>query len=150
MSAVLTGEASVLVESVLLGPLALRRDTVITFATGLPGFASLTRFALVETQRDDLVWLQSLDDTGITFLLADPFALVPGFEMELPAADLAAFGGDASASHLLVLAVAQLEGGAPVSANLQSPVVIDRDRRIGRQVVLPDSRYGMQHPISLA
>jgi flagellar assembly factor FliW len=134
--------------SVLLGPLEIRPETIFTFPAGLPGFVSLRNFALVETQRDDLVWLQSVDDPELTFLLADPFALVPGFEVDIPPADLAAFG--AAEGALLVLAVAQLEGGVPVTANLQSPIVLDRDRRLGRQVVLPDSRYGMTHPITIA
>ena len=149
MTAVMAGDATVTLDSVLLGALEIRLDTVITFRAGLPGFEALRRFALVDTQRDDLVWLQSVDDAGLTFLLADPFALVPGFEVEIPAADLAALGDGVAQASLLVLAVAQLDGGAPVAANLQSPIVIDRERRTGRQVVLPDSRYGMQHPIQI-
>lgn len=149
MTATLAPEAIVTLDSLLLGPLELRTDTLITFPAGLPGFATLRRFALVETQRDDLVWLQSVDDASLTFLLCDPFALVPGFEVDVTQADLAAIGAGTSQASLLVLAVTQLHGGAPVSANLQSPIVIDRDRRMGRQVVLPDSRYGMQHPIAI-
>ena len=149
MSTALVAADVVLLDSVLLGPLEIRADTVITFPAGLPGFVSLRRFALVETQRDDLVWLQSVDDSELTFLLADPFAVVPGFEVELPAADLAALGGADAHQSLLVLTVVQLDGGHPTTANLQSPVVIDRERRVGRQVVLPDSRYGMHHPISI-
>lgn len=135
--------------SVLLGPLEIRSDTQITFSAGLPGFVTLRHFALVETQRDDLVWLQSVDDAGLTFLLADPFALVAGFEVDIPAPDLAALDGCVDQASLLVLTVVQLDGGRPASANLQSPIVIDRERRVGRQVVLPDSRYGMHHPITI-
>lgn len=137
-------------QSVLLGALEIRADTLITFAAGLPGFAHLRAFALVETQRDDLVWLQSVDAPELTFLLADPFALVPGFEIDIPASDVAAMGGGDQREALVVLAVVQLDGGEPTAANLQSPIVIDRTRRLGRQVVLPDSRYGMQHPITIA
>ena len=144
-----TGEL-VNLQSVLLGSLQIRADTIISFGAGLPGFAHLRDFALVETQRDDLVWLQSVDLPELTFLLADPFALVAGFEVDIPASDLAAMGATDQRDALLVLVVAQLDGGQPTSANLQSPVVIDRDRRLGRQVVLPDSRYGMHHPITIA
>lgn len=148
-AAMATGEL-VNLQSVLLGPLQIRADTIISFAAGLPGFAQLRDFALVETQRDDLVWLQSVDLPELTFLLADPFALVAGFEVDIPASDLAAMGATDQRDALLVLVIAQLDGGQPTSANLQSPVVIDRDRRLGRQVVLPDSRYGMHHPITIA
>lgn len=149
MTATLAPEAIVVVDSLLLGPLEIRMDTVLTFPAGVPGFELLQRYALVETQRDELVWLQSVDEPSLTFLLSDPFALVPGFEVDVPHADLVALGAGASQGSLLVLAVTQLHGGVPVSANLQSPIVIDRERRTGRQVVLPDSRYGMQHPIAM-
>ena len=148
MSAVIAGNLLTL-DSVLLGPLELRADTVIRFAAGIPGFVTLRDFVLVETQREELVWLQSVDDAGLTFLLADPFALVPGFEIEIPAPDLGALGLQGVAESLLVLVMTQLAGGTPVSANLQSPVVIDRATRRGRQVVLPDSTWGMQHPITI-
>ncbi len=150
MSAVMTADATLHLDTVLLGPLEVRADTVIHFAGGLPGFPGQRRFVLVETQRDELVWLQSVDDATLTFLLADPFATVAGFEVELPASDLAALDATTGAAALLVLAVTQLVGGVPVTANLQSPIVIDRVRRAGRQVVLPDSAWGMNHPISIA
>lgn len=150
MSALMAAGETLMMDSALLGVLEIRADTVLTFPAGLPGFIALRDFALVETQRDELVWLQSVDDPALTFLLADPFALVPGFEIELPAPDVAALAGAGVADALLVLVVVQLEGGAPVSANLQSPVVIDRAGRRGRQVVLPDSNWGMHHPITIA
>jgi flagellar assembly factor FliW len=150
MSSVLASGDLITLESVLLGRLEIRTETVITFPAGLPGFVMLRRFALVDTQRGDLVWLQSLDDPELTFLLADPFTVVPGFEVDLPSADLAALGASANPDALLVLAVVQLSGGHPSHANLQSPIVIDRVRRQGRQVVLPESRYGMSYPIAIS
>lgn len=149
MSSIPTSAELVHLSSVLLGPLDIRPDTIITFPAGIPGFVELRHFALVETEREDLVWLQSVDDPELTFLLADPFAVVPGFEVDIPAPDLAAIGASGAQEALLVLVVVQLEGGEPVTANLQSPVIIDRGRCQGRQVVLPDSRYGMHHPITI-
>jgi flagellar assembly factor FliW len=147
MSASATTAELIRLESVLLGPLDIRPETVVSFPAGLPGFVTLRNFALVDTQCDELVWLQSVDDPDLTFLLADPFVMVPGFAVDIPAADLAVLAGDTPEPNLLVLVVTQLEGGVPVSANLQSPIVVNRDTRRGRQVVVPDSRYGMHHAI---
>jgi flagellar assembly factor FliW len=149
MNAQVTVGDTVELHSVLLGPLDLGADTIVTFPAAIPGFPELRRFALVETQRDDLVWMQSVDDAGVTLLLTDPFRAVPGFEIELPAADMAAFGPLPVGDALLVLAVVQLNDGSASTANLQSPIVIDRVRCVGRQVVLPESRYGMHHAITL-
>ncbi len=150
MSALMAPDDLLQLSSILLGPLEIRPDTIVTFPAGLPGFRSLQRFALVETQREELVWLQSVDDPELTFLLADPFVVVPGFEVDIPASDLAALGATAVQDALLVLVVVQLDAGIPVAANLQSPIIIARNRRHARQVVLPDSRYGMQYPVTIA
>ena len=150
MSAVTTAGGVVHFESTLLGTLDVYPETIVQFPAGLPGFAACTRFTLVATQRDDLVWLQSLDDAGITLLLADPFQTNPGFEVEIPVADLAALGLSAPHESLLVLVVAQLQQGVPKTGNFQSPIVIDQSRGIGRQVVLPDSSYGMHYPLTIA
>ncbi len=149
MSSTLATDELLILDSLLLGRLEIRSSTVFSFPAGLPGFVTLRRFALVETQRDDLVWLQSLDDAALTFLLGDPFLLVPGFEVDLPASDLAALGASLSPNALLVLVVVLIEAGEPRAANLQSPIVLDRERRVGRQVVMPESKYGMQHPITI-
>jgi flagellar assembly factor FliW len=136
------------VDSLLLGPLDVAEETIITFAAGLPGFETLRDFTLVDTQREDSLWLQSLDNAGVTLLLIDPFTFVPGYTVDMPAADLAALQSPGNADELLVLCVAQLRDGVPVEANLQSPIVIRRDVQCGRQVVLPDSMYGMRYPIT--
>lgn len=149
MSTLMAPADMVRLESVLLGPLEIRADTVITFPMGLPGFTSMRKFALVDTPRDELVWLQSVDDPELAFLLADPFTVVPGFEVDIPAPDLAAMCASGGSETLLVLVVVQLEGGVPIAANLRSPMIIDRERRQGRQVVLPDSDYSMHHPIAI-
>ncbi len=149
MSALMASDELLQLSSILLGPLEIRPDTIVTFPAGLPGFRSVQRFALVETQREELVWLQSVDDPDLTFLLADPFVIVPGFEVDIPTSDLAALGAAEETEAVLVLVVVQLGAGVPVAANLQSPVIIARHRRQGRQVVLPDSRYGMQHPVCI-
>lgn len=149
MSAALMSDELVTLSSVLLGPIEIRPDTVITFPAGLPGFVTLRSFALVETQRDELVWLQSVDDPEVTFLLADPFTVVSGFEVEIPVADLATLGAAGDPAALMVLVVVQLDNGVPAAANLQSPIVIHREGRRGRQVVIPDSRYGMHHAIAI-
>jgi flagellar assembly factor FliW len=37
--------------------------------------------------------------------------------------------------------------GGPMTANLQGPLVINRERRIGKQAVLADSRWKTKHNI---
>lgn len=133
------------IESTLLGRLEVPADRVLTFAAGLPGFEGQRRFVLVETQRDGLHWLQSVDDAGLSILLADPFRFVEGYEVDVPAADLAALG-PAGDEGVLVLAVTVIEHGLTGAMNLQGPIVVNPATRLAKQVIFPESSFGMAYP----
>ncbi|MCU0626537.1 MAG: flagellar assembly protein FliW [Gemmatimonadaceae bacterium] len=148
MSAAAAAASPVVIESPLLGRLEIPADLVITFAAGLPGFGALRRFALLATEEPALNWLQSVDDGAITFLVVDPFSFVADYAVELPPGEIAALGATPDAPPL-VLAIATLGADETATLNLQGPLAIDPRTRRGRQVVLPDSPWGMAHPIRL-
>lgn len=143
-------DTGVPVRSSLLGDLEVPESQVFTFERGILGFPEANSFALVPARPPGLFWLQSLDFEALTFLLADPFPLVDGYALELSAAE---FTADVAAapSQVLVLAIVTLprEPGHPATANLQGPLAFHLEGRVGRQVVLQDSPFGVRHPVEL-
>ena len=133
----------------LFGPLTVSSEVCIAFPDGLLGFAGERRFVLLPAAQEGLYWLQSAEESGLAFLLVDPFPAFPGYVVDL--GDGAPAGGDPDATPPLVLAIVTLPraaGGRP-TANLQGPVVIDLVARRGRQTVLPASGHGTQEPLEL-
>jgi flagellar assembly factor FliW len=149
MSTAAPASPPLVVDSTLLGRLEVPAARVLTFPAGLPGFEALRRFVLVGTQGEGLHWLQSVEDAALSFLLADPFRFVEGYAVEVPPADLAALGPVAEDAPPLVLAVAVIERGMTGSLNLQGPIVINPATRLARQVIFPDSPWGMAYPAVL-
>lgn len=131
------------VRSLILGTLQASPEHLFTFPAGLTGLPERKRWVLVQAGRAGFWWLQSLDEAGLAFLLADPFPAFPHYAVELGAGDLAALGA-ASPADVVALAVVTLPGrpGAPCVANLQGPIVLDLSTRRGRQVVIADSPFG--------
>jgi flagellar assembly factor FliW len=142
--------APVAVASDLLGPLELPAEALYTFPTGLYAFDGLTRWALVPAGREGLFWLQSAERSGLVFLLADPFHWFPGYEADLPDAELAQLE-IARPEQLALLVIVTLPGapGETASANLRAPIVLDPLGRRGRQLVLPDDRHPTRAPLAL-
>jgi flagellar assembly factor FliW len=140
----------VTVESALLGSITVPEESVYTLPAGLVGFERYTRFALVPSGREGVFWLQSLDEPALAFVLADPFRVAAGYAVELPDADVAAIGAT-RAEDVLLLAVVTLNGtpGGTPTANLRAPLAFNVPSRRGRQVVLPDDRYGTAEPLTL-
>lgn len=138
------------VASELLGALHVAPDAVIEFAGGLLGFPECHRFALVPAGREGLFWLQSLDYSALTFLLADPFPHVADYGVELGAADRVELQAR-SAADVAVLCIVTLPRtkDEPPTMNLRGPLAVNVAARAGRQLVLEDPRWGMKAPLPL-
>jgi flagellar assembly factor FliW len=143
-------DETVLLPSRLLGSLPVPRGELFSAPTGLYGFEECTTWALVPAGRDSLWWLQSADREELIFLLADPFAFFPGYEVDVPPAELAHIGATEETS-LLALVIVTLPGqaGDAPSANLRAPIVIDPARHVLKQLVMPDESLSLTATIGL-
>lgn len=121
---------------------------LFTFPDGLPGFEGYTAFALIE---DDAYhpfgWLQAQSDPNVKFIVVDPQVASAGYAVDLPDGDVAALAlGSPDEARLLAI-VTVPETVEAMTANLKAPVVLNRARRIGRQVILNEERYALRHPL---
>ena len=149
-TAAVAHEDPFVVASDVLGPLTVARAELLQFPQGLYGFPECHTWVLVPTRREGLFWLQSADDALLAFLLVDPFTHFPGYAVDLSAADLARVG-TSEPSEIVVLAVVTVgsRDGAPPTANLQGPVVLNMRARQGFQLVLSVEGYGVREPFSI-
>ena len=138
------------IASHLLGLLTLPTRELLHFPRGILGFPEQRRFALVPAGRPGLFWLQSVDVADLVFLLADTFHWFPGYEIDVPEAELTALEVRTPA-ELAVLAIVTLPGGPgeTPSVNLRAPVLVGTETRLARQLVLVDDRYAVREPLAL-
>jgi flagellar assembly factor FliW len=133
----------------LLETVDVPEQALLTFSRGIPGFEDHTAFALIEDDRyRPLCWLQSIADPSIGFVLLDPHLILPSFELQLNDEDasLLDIASDADLQVFCILVV-PAEGLRGMTANLKAPVVLDRARQRGSQVILADGRYSLRHPV---
>lgn len=124
-------------------------EAVITFPEGLIGCEGWKRFVLQDTEESgSFRLLQSLDDQRVSFVVTDPYLLLPDYSFEMTEADVNTIGltkpGDAL---VLCVLVVKLKPELSVTANLLGPLVINVKRQIGVQVILPQSGYSARFPV---
>ena len=72
------------IEEFNLKDVQVNPDTVLTFPAGLSGFENLKRYSLFhEEGKPTVFWLQSLDDTSVSFSVVEPKSLAIGYEIDL-------------------------------------------------------------------
>jgi flagellar assembly factor FliW len=119
----------------------------IIFPQGLFGFEKLTDYLLLDAERQPFYWLQSMDEEQVAFVLVNPFLFRPDYEVNISNEELDGIG-IRSPEKALIFSIVTIPGdGNPMTANLQGPLIINRDTRMGKQAVLSDDRWKTKHDI---
>ena len=119
----------------------------ISFPLGLFGFETFKDYVLLDSERQPFYWLQSVDSEHIAFVLINPFLFRPDYEMNIDNEELLPISITDPGKALIFSIVTIPPDGSSITANLQGPLVINRDNRLGIQAVLTDSRWKTKHDI---
>ncbi|MDR2069808.1 MAG: flagellar assembly protein FliW [Treponema sp.] len=119
----------------------------ITISSGLFGFEAFKDYVLLDAERQPFYWLQSLDVERLAFILVNPFLFRPDYELDISDEDLLEIGIFDPQKALIFSIVTIPADGGGMTANLQGPLVINRETRQGKQAILTDPRWGTRHNI---
>ncbi len=125
------------IESSRVGTVEIREEDIIHFPSGLIGLNRYRRFVLLEFAQDvPLGWLQSVDDPNFGLPVAEPGIYVRDYAIETAASEVAELGLEHPDDCAILIVTTIGAGGVIVTGNLRAPLLVNVERRIGRQVVL--------------
>ena len=145
-----TGEEVTTLET-RFGTFSFAAEQVLDLPQGLLGFADKHAYGLAKLPNDtngQFKVLQCLTDANLSFIVLP----VPFNAGLIDAADLIdacqTLGISAeNAAILLIVTIRPQPTGIKLTCNLQAPVILDTERRVGWQHVLHNNRYAVQHPL---
>ncbi len=140
---------SVSIHSRRFGSISVKEDQIILLTPGLLGFSQFHRYVLIEHgQESPFLWLQSVDNPDLAFVVIDPRQVLPGYHPG-PLTEVMEDLQVEKPEDLKVLVILTIPPGRPqdMTANLMGPVVINLKNRRGRQLVIDDPRYSHKHRI---
>lgn len=123
--------------TVNFGEINIEEKDIITFEQPIFGFEEKKRyiFMMDDSLNGEFIWLQSVDDGGLCFVLANPCLL--GFEYDpVFSENISEIIGHGTYEMWLIMVVADNFGDSTV--NLKSPVVVNLDERKGAQFISED------------
>jgi len=133
------------VQTTRFGPIQIAAEDLIRFAEGLPGFPECREWVLLADGRNAaLAWLQSVDQPEVAFAVVSPRRYVPGYRLHVARRELEPLEfEDLQAVRVLVILG---KSDRSITLNLKAPVVINLDRRVGRQVIA-NGDLAVQHEL---
>jgi flagellar assembly factor FliW len=138
------------IETSRFGTLDLLEDKVIQIPSGLFGFPESKRYTLLEHRKGSpFVWLQSVDNGSLAFVLVDPLLVKPDYEVQINPQDMDELQLADAPDGIQTLVIVNIASGEKVqlTVNLLAPIVINVKQKSGKQIILSDNRYSLRHPI---
>lgn len=121
------------------GAVDIQVDDILLFPSGLIGFEDSRHWVLLgDAENDSVGWLQCVSGPDLAMAVVSPRRFVPDYQIRLSRGHLEPLQLSA-ADQAYVLTIVS-KNDMRLTLNLRAPIVINLDRRIGRQVVTSDEQ----------
>lgn len=119
------------------GEIDVNEEDLISFSTGMYGFENYKSYVILkDNPEDDVMFLQSIDNKDISFVLIDPYSIFMSYGPLLSEEDLIDLDAK-NETELKFLVIAIIKDNIKDSvANLKSPIAINPKTRCAKQVIL--------------
>ncbi|MFA6497856.1 MAG: flagellar assembly protein FliW [Desulfurivibrionaceae bacterium] len=142
-------QGEITVSTSRFGKLSVNPEKVITMTSPFLGFPDSKRFLIKpHGEESPFLWLQSLDDPKLAFVVIQATLLIPQYQAEI--SNLIRQELQASPEQpletLLILTIPR-ENPEGMTANLLGPVAINSQTRLAKQVLQDPTRYDACWPV---
>lgn len=132
-------------ETKYFGEVEVEENKIIDFEDGLPGFENRHKFVILNNYDTEepvpFMWLQSVDDPELAFVISIPFFLRPDYELEIPESTVEKME-ITSPEDVGVYAICKISGRVEdMMFNLRNPIVVNAKNHKGAQLILNDVRF---------
>lgn len=122
------------IQTTRFGKVTIEADDVLQFPTGILGLESCREWVLLaDAQNNALGWLQSTTRAEVALAVVSPRRFVPAFQVRVSKSELAPLDLESARQARVLVVVGKNEDS--ITLNLKAPLVINLERRLGRQVV---------------
>ena len=138
------------IETKYFGQIEINENAIITFSSGLLGFADSKEFVLIDMPGNShFKFLQDIHNSYVSFVMINPWDFFEDYDIELSDIELEKIKIESiKDDKFSVYNVVTLGKTFDVSsANLIAPVVINNSEKLGRQIIVDNSKYNTKHPL---
>lgn len=138
------------IDTKYFGTCKIDEKDIIHFESGLPGFLDEKKFVVLPfDEASPFYLLQSVSTPTLAFTIMSPFYIHQAYDFEIPdpVVKSLALTDEKDIAVFVILTIHDPFEAS--TANLKAPVIINTERKVGKQIVLTDTAYLVQHPLRL-
>ena len=121
------------------GPVEIEVDDILLFPHGVIAFEDCRHWVLLaDAENPALAWLQSVSRQEVALPVVSPRRFAPGYAVHVTRGQLMPLEFSQFDQAYVLSIVSQSDGD--LTLNLKAPLIINLDRRLGRQVITSDEQ----------
>ncbi len=130
------------------GAIDVKEEDIITMVEPILGFPYAKRYVILNHKKESpFKWFQCVDDGSLAFVIINPKLVKPDYVVPLEEEDAKKLQLDSLDDAEVYVLVVIPEDPKKMTVNLRGPLVINRKKRLGKQVVIPDDSYPIRYRI---
>ncbi len=132
------------------GDIEVRDEDIIKFNRSIYGFENNNNYVILkDLPDDDIMYLQSVDDTSLHFVIVDPYVILPNYDPKLSKDDMSALNITKdevlNLKYMLIAVITEKIENSVV--NLKNPLVINPNNKQAIQAILENQDYPLRYPL---
>ncbi len=130
------------------GEVEIQESDILMFPKGILAFEEFKQYVLIHYPDEEIapMWLQSVENSSLCFIVLDPFLYLPDYSPSLPAAELSELNLSSNDDLRYFVISVISEDVQKSTINLKSPIVVNIKNNRAIQCV-SDSDYPVRFPL---
>jgi len=137
------------IDSRNFGEIEFEEEDIVVFEDGLLAFEEYKRYIIIDNPDETIPfkWLQSLDDSNLTFVIINPFVFKKNYEFDIPEKITEKLKIKEQKDVLVYTLVVVPEDITKMTSNLLGPIIINIKDKLGKQIIIENKKYTTKHLI---
>ncbi|MDD7794631.1 flagellar assembly protein FliW [Clostridium sp. 'White wine YQ'] len=121
---------------------------IINFPNGIMGFEDLKKFIIVQSKENEAFSIfQSLENSEVGLVVVSPFDVKKDYEIELNEEVIKSLSIENPEEVVLYNTVTLNSDVYKITVNLKAPIIININKKVGKQVIIDKEDFKIKHPL---
>jgi len=132
------------------GTVEVDESAIVRFDDGIIGFEDCRDFVLLNISDEPSPFrcLQSIDDSGLAFIVIDPYFVRPDYEVSIDDDAAAILNIDGDEDIVILAIVVVPDDFKLMTINLKAPIIINARVNKGAQYIVDGTDYNVRHNLT--
>lgn len=137
------------IETLQFGEIDIDEKNIINFNEGILGFEDYKKYIIIDNPDEEIPFktLQCIDEPSLSFVIINPFIFKNDYEFTLSDNTIEKLKIENENEVAIFTIVVIPEEISKMTANLQGPLIINANEKLGKQIVLENKNYKTKHYI---